>query len=443
MKVFSKLTVAFVLITLLALLLPASVANADEIVTFPDKNLEGAIRQAIKKPIGDILQSDLARLTSLTAQGREIEVLSGLGNCTNLTGLYLGSNKIRDLSPLYWLDNLTSLRLDSNQIDDIDWLWRQTGLTQLYLSNNQIEKISGLRDMEKLYLLDLGSNKIRDISHLKRLTKLWWLNLGDNQISGDIYDLDGLTKLTSLNLSKNRIDDIGGLSPLTRLLSLNLSDNQISDVLPLVKNEGLGKDTHIDLRTNPLDSDSLYEYIPQLQKRKVEVLYDRPPLNTPVGLNVTVTFPHAVVTFINITVAGTTTCTTSTGNPGGPLPPNFRVKSLFIDIPTTATYTGPVTVGIPYDPSEPNPKNLKLFHWEGGHWQDVTTTVDTVKHIVYGEVSSFSWFFIGGEWVWVPSVPVFPSVYIGIGAALGVGILAYFVRRKLVHQEQHTESIKG
>jgi len=59
MKVFSKLMVAFVL-ALLALLLPASVANADEIVTFPDPNLEAAIREAIGKPTGDIFQSDLA-----------------------------------------------------------------------------------------------------------------------------------------------------------------------------------------------------------------------------------------------------------------------------------------------------------------------------------------------------------------------------------------------
>jgi hypothetical protein len=31
-------------------------------------------------------------------------------------------------------------------------------------------------------------------------------------------------------------------------------------------------------------------------------------------------------------------------------------------------------------------------------------------------------------------VPVFPSVYIGIAAALGAGVLAYFVRRRLIQQ---------
>jgi hypothetical protein len=44
----------------------------------------------------------------------------------------------------------------------------------------------------------------------------------------------------------------------------------------------------------------------------------------------------------------------------------------------------------------------------------------------------------GPGWPWPTgggggSVPVFPSIYIGIGAALGAGILAYFARRRLGH----------
>jgi len=50
--------------------------------------------------------------------------------------------------------------------------------------------------------------------------------------------------------------------------------------------------------------------------------------------------------------------------------------------------------------------------------------VDTTNHIVYGEVNSLSWFFIGGEWLWIDDgggtrhAPAFPSLYLGIGAAL-------------------------
>jgi len=160
-------------------------------------------------------------------------------------------------------------------------------------------------------------------------------------------------------------------------------------------------------------------------------------VDTPAGGNVTVSVPGAAITFNTVTGSGTTTVTTSQSNPGGTLPSGFRVGGQFIDISTTATYTGNVTVGISYDPaSTSDPQNQRLFHWNGSQWVDVTTSVDTVNHIVYGEVSSFSWFFIGGQWVEVAGgpVPVFPNIYIGIAAVLGAGVLAYFVRRRLIYQ---------
>jgi hypothetical protein len=159
--------------------------------------------------------------------------------------------------------------------------------------------------------------------------------------------------------------------------------------------------------------------------------------NTPAGSTVTVTLGGVTATFDNVTAPGDTTCTSQQGNPGGGIPEGFMLRGQFVDIVTTATYSGPITIGISYDPSTPNPQNLKLFHWYGAHWDDVTTSVDTTNHIVYGQVDSLSWFFIGGEWVWIDDgggprhAPAFPSIY--IGAALGAGILAYLFRRRLAH----------
>ncbi|MFC1860998.1 hypothetical protein ACFLYL_01785 [Chloroflexota bacterium] len=48
------------------------------IVTFPDPYLEAAIRQAIKKPEGNIYKSDLEALTVFLAVGRNISKISGL-----------------------------------------------------------------------------------------------------------------------------------------------------------------------------------------------------------------------------------------------------------------------------------------------------------------------------------------------------------------------------
>ncbi len=122
-----------------------------------------------------------------------------------------------------------------------------------------------------------------------------------------------------------------------------------------------------------------------------------PPTNTPVGSNVTVSLESADVTFQDVLESGTTTVTTSTENPGEPTPSDFYViEGNFIDITTTATYSGLITVGIRYDESQvDNEESLRLFHWNGSEWGDITTSVDTVENIVYGQVASLSSFFLG------------------------------------------------
>jgi hypothetical protein len=120
-------------------------------------------------------------------------------------------------------------------------------------------------------------------------------------------------------------------------------------------------------------------------------------INTPVGEDVTVSLENGTVTFPTVSESGTTTVTMSTENPGGPTPSSFRViEGEFVDISTTATYSGNITVGISYDETQVgNEETLRLFHWNGSEWEDVTISVDTVENIVYGEVASLSPFFIG------------------------------------------------
>jgi len=132
-----------------------------------------------------------------------------------------------------------------------------------------------------------------------------------------------------------------------------------------------------------------------------------PWTNTPVGSNVTVSLESGTVTFPTVNESGVTTMTISTENPVEPTPSDFYViESNFYDITTTANYSGLITIGISYDESQVgNEESLVLFHWNGSEWEDVTTYVDTVENIVYGQVTSLSPFFIGE-----PTAPPIPPI---------------------------------
>jgi internalin A len=116
----------------------------DQVVDFPDPNLEAAVREALNKASGPIYASELAGLVSLSASDRGIQDLSGLEYCTNLSGLSLWGNQISNISPLRNLSTLTELLLCTNQISDISPLAELANLTALLLYTNQIGDISAL-----------------------------------------------------------------------------------------------------------------------------------------------------------------------------------------------------------------------------------------------------------------------------------------------------------
>jgi internalin A len=303
------------------------------LATFHDHNLEAAVGEAIGKPEGIIYTSELKGLTSLDASDRNITDLSGLEQCTALTELWLDDNKISDITPLSHLTNLELLSLNGNQVDDINALSHLTNVNYLYLADNEIGDITSLSNLVNLGKhhfvsippsedLDLSHNQISDISPLSNLTGLKWMVLDDNNIS-DITPLAKLTNLTKLSLSDNRIGDISPLASLTNLVMLHLANNQIDDITPLSNLVDLGTQEwemiplslHLDLGgnqitditplsnltalkrlslsnnqisdispltnltnlttvylwDNPLNSDSINIYVPELRVRGVDV----------------------------------------------------------------------------------------------------------------------------------------------------------------------------
>ena len=188
-------------------------------VTFPDANLEAAIRDTINKPEGLIYIYNLESFTMLEAAQRGISVLNGLEYCVNLKYLNLGENNISDISVLDGLTNLQTLSLFNNNISDISRLAGLTNLENLHLANNNISDISALAGLTNLKFLNLNNNNINDISALAGLTNLEVLVLNENNIS-DISPLVELTNLTNLILSENDLDLLEGSEDMADIKAL-------------------------------------------------------------------------------------------------------------------------------------------------------------------------------------------------------------------------------
>ena len=116
------------------------------------------------------------------------------------------------------------------------------------------------------------------------------------------------------------------------------------------------------------------------------------------GSGVTVNLPGVQLEFSNVTKDGTTTASIDTNAPYNE-PANFKFRGAYIDVQTTASYTGDITITVSYDPSQVtgNPHNLKLMHWNGQRWENITVSVDTVNRTITGVTKSLSPFGVGED----------------------------------------------
>jgi ubiquitin len=113
-------------------------------------------------------------------------------------------------------------------------------------------------------------------------------------------------------------------------------------------------------------------------------------------LNNAVDFSNGInITFSEVSDLCSSSSSELNTSPGSP-PLNYHLFSLY-DISTCATYTGSITVTVPYNPASVvgSAADLKLFHWENGDWENVTVSVDTVNNTITGQVTSLSPFGIG------------------------------------------------
>jgi Leucine-rich repeat (LRR) protein len=224
----AEICMATLIVVSLAITQSKEVKAACTPVTFPDANLEAAIRATPEVPdTGDICAEDLATITSLDASGRGISNLEGMQYLTSLQALYLQVNQITSLTALANLTGLKVLSLEFNQITSLTALANLTSLQTLYLGHNQIINLTGLENLTSLQTLYLLANQITSLTALANLTSLKTLSIENNQII-NLTGLENLTSLQALYLQVNQITSLTALANLTGLQTLYLNYNYLS-----------------------------------------------------------------------------------------------------------------------------------------------------------------------------------------------------------------------
>lgn len=183
-------------------------APSGEIVNIPDEGLKEAIRSALYLPDRDIYESDMERLTHLSAAGMGIKDLTGLEYATNLMYLDIASNEVEDLTPLIGLP-LWSLDISWNPISDGTVLTSLDYLEVLYLHYTKMTEISFLLELD--YLLELTLFGIEGLTFEEGSAELAIVNqllaLGVN-VYLDEEDYYGPTpvEINVLNITDNSIE---------------------------------------------------------------------------------------------------------------------------------------------------------------------------------------------------------------------------------------------
>ena len=204
----------------------------------PDFGLEGALRDALHAPSGDITCADVGMLTDLFARGYGISdpELEGLQYAVNLEDLHLNDNDLAELSgdAFSALVKLKELNLENNRLTTLpDGLFTSlTNLTSLYLGDNQLVSLqdgvfSGLTQVHELFL---GNNQLVSLPNgaFSGLDSVDYLLLNDNQLASlPVGVFSGLIDLAFLDLQDNHLNalDVEWFEGLTGLEAVYIDDN--------------------------------------------------------------------------------------------------------------------------------------------------------------------------------------------------------------------------
>jgi len=113
--------------------------------------IEEAVRNAAKKPTGELIKEDYEKVRRLVIKwGKLTEVPKDLEKLTQLEGLYLSDNQLTNVKGLENLTQLKELDLRKNQLTDLKGLENLTQLKALYLYFNPALTQAQIDELQKV-----------------------------------------------------------------------------------------------------------------------------------------------------------------------------------------------------------------------------------------------------------------------------------------------------
>ncbi|HEL8259489.1 TPA: leucine-rich repeat domain-containing protein, partial [Listeria monocytogenes] len=175
---------------------------------FPDAALATVIAKAAtgsEDITQEVSQTDLNKITSLTATSKGIVDLTGIDLLSKLTSLSISGNQITDISALNGLVNLSNLNVSNNKITSFN-LNANSNLPMLSavdIRSNNLKNIN-VQDQPKLWTFkcDTGSSSELTEVTLKNLPTLIVAGNGSSAYQNDIVfsSTPGLSKVILENL---------------------------------------------------------------------------------------------------------------------------------------------------------------------------------------------------------------------------------------------------
>ncbi|HAC1900599.1 TPA_asm: LapB repeat-containing protein, partial [Listeria monocytogenes] len=285
---------------------------------FPDAALATVIAKAAtgsEDITQEVSQTDLNKITSLTATSKGIVDLTGIDLLSKLTSLSISGNQITDISALNGLVNLSNLNVSNNKITSFN-LNANSNLPMLSavdIRSNNLKNIN-IQDQPKLWTFECDTGSSSELTEvtLKNLPTLIVAGNGSSAYQNDIVfsSTPGLSKVILENLpstsSEVKLDHCAieelVINNLPKVSVVIISYNKITTLEGL---ENLSAVSKIDAYENLVTEIENLHAFPKLQTLTVDnnhisvlptsLKTENPVLTTLSAMNQTITLKQKVI----------------------------------------------------------------------------------------------------------------------------------------------------